>query len=763
MNTLENLNNWANDDIPYGGDATYSITFDPTSPVNQTTSVIEDFPFVSPVGTNITSMVNTPRDIEYTIDLSGVALAATIDWGTLPYFISSQVAGTNIFKLVGPIDDTVWAVVKSPTITIIDQATSFTYPATITYPDPSNTANDLTKTWNVTVSITASPNISSPTAFQYVKNSPGSIAGYPQITNTAVGTYGIVITPTVPDAVYTLASAGSGGTSVFDPVYKTLTLSGTKTQVNSHLSTIFLTTVSNETRAFVFSYSLTNPSSLINVVTQNFTSIDAYTINTATYIEDTPFSLNYVINDASTTATSFTISVAQTTPLPSVSPGVFTVNGSNVGNTWTASNTRANINSANVIFTPPLDYAGTLTFTVNQSKVDSGNTIIQATNEPVNIVNAGTNPEITNMINRSYTGSTVNNVFATQTPQINDGPDIGQTYTITLYSSLGQFGSNVANALSNSTFSFSGSQSACNSLFASIVFVPAIGQSSTGTFTYTQTRNSTLQVNSTLTFTGIPGTSITPSTTVYTGSSSFSLSDNQVLFGNIQILTVGGGGASPGIQSSLYPYFSSGGGAGGEAKILTSLRSLSSGTYNIVVGTGGTRPSGTTATAGNPTYVSIGGSNIAVSAGGGAGSSSGLDLNTGVGGRGGNVAGRIGGAGVNDGNASKPGGGGASSLANGGAPSPTGGGYFGGTGAAGLVVGAGWGSYTSYGGGGGGGSGKPNDGTPKPGPGGTGGGGRGNSQPGTNGRGGGGGGSYSVASTSGLGVGGSGVVIVKIT
>ena len=761
MNSLENLNDWSNDDIPYATNAPYVITFTPTTAVNQTTTVIEDFPFVSPPGINITTMDSTPRYLEFTVDLSSVALPATIDWGTLPESVSSQISGFNIFKLVGIITPDIWDQIKYPSITIVDQATTFTYSNSITYPDPSNTDNDLTKSWTTTVTVVASPNISSPTATQYVKNSPGTVAGYPQITNTAAGTYGIVITPTIADAVYTLSSSGSGGTSVFDPVYKTLTLAGTKTEVNSHLSTILLTTVTNETRAFVLSYRLTNPSGLINTVTQNLTSIGAYTINAGTYIEDTPFSLGYVINDTSPTATSFSVSVAQSTPVPSVSPGYFTVNGSNVGNTWTISNTRSNINAANVIYTPPIDYTGTITLTVNQSKVENGTTVIQATNEPNNIVNSGTNPEITNMINRSYVGSTTNNIFIFQTPQINDGPDVGQTYTFTLYSSLGQFGSNVSNALSNSTFTFSGNKNACNSLFGNIVFVPYVGQSSTGTFTYTQTRNSVLQVNTTLTLTGSPGSSITPITTSFTGNSSFSLTDNQVLYGNIQILTVGGGGAAPAVPGSSFPYFSTGGGAGGEAKITSSLRTLTAGTYNVVIGSGGTRPTSQTPTAGNPTYVyKSGGSNVAVSAGGGPGGIWNVGGSN-AGGRGGNVASKTGGIGYNDGNLSKPAGGGASSANNGTAPQPTGGGYRGGTGGAGLNVGTGWGLYTQYGGGGGGGSGKPNDGTPRPGLGGAGGGGNGNGQAGVNGQGGGAGGNYSLS--GGTGLGGSGVVILKIT
>ena len=758
MNSLENLNNWSNDDIPYNGDAAYSITFSPTTAVNQTTTVIEDSPFVSPSGINITSLVNTPRDIRYRIDLSAIALPATIQWGDYPGFVQSQVPAFNIFELVGPIDENIWPNIKSPVITIIDQATNFTYPASIIYPDPSNTANDLTKSWTVTTTVTAVPNISTPTAYAYTKNDVGTISGPPQILNTAAGTYSIVITPSLTSAVYLLSSTGSGGTSTFDPIYKTLTISGTKTQVNSHLNAVQFTPVSFENRAFVLSYSLTNPSGALNVVTQNLTSTDAFVINTATYQEDAPFSLGYVIQDASATATSFTISVAQTSPLPSVSPGYFTVNGSNVGNTWTAANTRTNINAANVIYTPPLDYSGTITMTVNQSKVDNGNTVVQITNQPVNILNNGSNPEISNMVNRSYTGGTVNNIFATQTPQITDGPNVGQTYTFTLYSSLGQFGTNLANALSATTFSFSGNVTACNSLFSTMVFVPNPGVSSTGTFTYTQSRNGTAQVNTNLTLTGSPGSSITPSTTIYTGNSSFSLSEAQVLYGNIQILTVGGGGAGHTSQQSSPRSGGGGGGGGGVFDVLANrgtANALSAGTYSVVVGAGGTTNGGN----GGNSYISIGGVQKFVS-----GQGSGGDSADG-GGSWFNGTQRAGGTGGTNARNDAGGGGGASPAQNGDSATIYGTTLNAGRGGIGYISNIS-GANVYYGAGGGGGV-YDATGTPNPvvGQGGTGGGGRGSGiagagvpLPGTGVGAGGGGGT-----ASNWGNGAAGQVIVKIS
>jgi len=623
MNSLENLNNWSNDGIAYGGDGPYAISFDPSSPTNQTTSMNEDQPFTAPVGTNITEMTSTPRNLEYTIDLSSASYEATVDWGTLPYYVTAEIVGTNIFRIVGTIDTIAWDIIKSPTITIPDQDANFTYTSTITYPDPADTDNDATKSWTTTVTVTATQDLSTPSDWVYTKNSPGTIDGTPEILNTASGTYSIVITPSETSYVYLMSSSGSGGTSTFNAIDKTLTISGTKAQVNSHLLGIVLTTSTNIALPFALNYSLTNPSGAISVQNQNLTSTEPYSIGIGTYVEDTPFSLGYEILDESATATSFSISVAQTTPLPSVSPGYFTVNGSNVGNTWTASNTRANINAANVVYTPPIDYTGTITLTVNQSKVDNGNTVVQVTNDPNNITNAGTNTEIQNMINRSYTGNTINSIFATTTPAITDGPDIGQTYTITLSSTLGKFGNSSANALAaSSTYTFTGNKTACNAEFTAMKFLPNPNTSSTGTFSYTQSRGGVPQVNQTLTLTGSAGAAITPKNLVFTSNGTYTPTIEEVAFGTWNVLSLGGGGGGAALTST-----NGGGGAGGQ--VAYSSITASTGVPNVLsslsvtIGGGGAGSSGSTgvvtgATGGN-SYVTWNGTTFFTAAGGAGG------------------------------------------------------------------------------------------------------------------------------------------------
>lgn len=592
MNSLENLNNWANDGLVYGDQSPYSITFDAASATNQNVSFVEDQSFVSPVGINITSLVSTPGNIEYTIDLSTASYEASIDWGDVPYYITREVAGTNIFKIVGTIDADAWNALKNPTITILDQGSDFTYTATISYPDPSNTENTLTKSWTISATVTSTPEISTATDWVYTKNSTGTIDGTPEILNTAPGNYTLVVEPSDTSYVYLMSSTGTGGTSTFNPITKTLTLVGSVSQVNSHLANIAFTPGTNVYQVMTMSYELTNPSGAQSVVTQTLSPTGPYGVAIATYVEDSPFSLGYEILDQSATATSFTISVEQTTPLPSVSAGYFTVNGSNVGTTWSTTNTKANINAANVVYQPPVDYTGTLTFTVNQSKVDAGVTENQVIDESVNVINVGTNNEIVNMIDRSYSSNTVNSIFSTTTPYISDGIDAGQLYTITLTSSLGKFGNSAANAIGSSSYSFTGNKTACNAEFSNMVFVPNKGTSSSGTFNYKQVRSGVTQVNQDLNLTGtlvtFPVTTLT-----YSGNTTFTPTFNQAYYGTANVTLIGGGGA--GVYARKYSsggltYVAdliTGGGGAGQFRQVGNISLTVGQSYPIVVGAGG--------------------------------------------------------------------------------------------------------------------------------------------------------------------------------
>ena len=311
-----------------------------------------------------------------------------------------------------------------------------------------------------------------------------------------------------------------------------------------------------------------------------------YSFPGGTYTEDTRLAFGNTITDLDTRALSFTVGIQQTAG----NTGQFYVSNSLVGNANTQlniTNSRAAINGT-IEWMPPVDYTGNVSFTYNQVKtLDTGN-VTQASNVVANFT-AITNPEISNMTDRTVLGNVVSNIFANTTPYINDGPDYGQSYTITLTSPCGNFGTNTANALLQNTFTSTGNTTTINNLFGNIVFVPVF-EAVSGNFVYTQSRDGQAQANITANLTITPN-ALTPATYTYTANSTFTPTSDQLLFGNVRILTVGGGGAGTPYHATSANRIAGGGGAGGNAVEVNASRgtanALTSGTYTIVVGTGG--------------------------------------------------------------------------------------------------------------------------------------------------------------------------------
>jgi hypothetical protein len=772
-NSLTELNGFSTQSVTYSDDRPYTISFSSlTSTIN--IAVDEDVPFSHPVGTNITSIVSQPSAITYTIDLTGLGAGFQVDWGALPVGVSVLNPGGEVHAITGTFSAESWNAIKSPRILPKDQATNFSYTSSIQYPDPDNPGSTLTRSWGVNATVTASEEFSAATPGSYLRNSGGVIVGAPQILDaySGPGDYVVTVTPSTTAAVATLASTGIGGSSVFNSTTRVLTLIGNRDQVNSHLNNIFFVPQTNYVLTFDFTYSLTNPiSGLITNRVQSMTAQNqAYSIGVLSYLEDTPVDLDYQVTDPASTGT-FTITLTQSAPTPAT--GYFLLNSAVTGNTVTWSGTKSQVNAANVFYQPPLDWTGNITISVTQTKVDNGQTFNQHVNDPWTLQNSGTNPEIANMISRSYTSNTVNNIFAVSTPQIQDGADIGQTYTITLSSNLGRFGNSASNAFSSSSYSFTGNLTQCNAEFSSMVFLPNYNTSSSGTFNYQQSRNGVQQANLTLGLTGSVGTAIPTSTTIFTSNGAANLTIQQVAFANIQILTVGGGGGGAGAAGNdsllaTVPGTGGGGGGGGQAQKFTFTGSnIQPGTYNVLVGTGG---SGNIANAlsaqggsGQSTYLDYSGQVLMLSQGGTGGIANNSNPALSSGGNTTNYVGGIGGQADSGGQGNAlVGGGGAGSAANGGAARVFNIPALGGIGGIGFdSTGGGlFGPSRYYGGGGGGGL---TSTTVAPtNNGGQGGGGAGNGTPGVNGTGGGGGGATWFTKTGGNGNGGSGIVVIKI-
>jgi hypothetical protein len=177
------------------------------------------------------------------------------------------------------------------------------------------------------------------------------------------------------------------------------------------------------------------------------------------------------------------------------------------------------------------------------------------------------------------------------TPQITDFDPTG-TYTVTMTTNLGNLSYN--NTTPNSTLILEGTKSQINALFALVKFTPSANSFTTGVLTYQQIKNGITQVNTTIPLVGNVGFFI-PETLTFTSGGTWTPTLAQSVRGKFDILVVGGGGGG----SGLVPYWrtltsttwysrGSSGGSGGAVNDFLNV-TLQSQTYNVTVGTPGTR------------------------------------------------------------------------------------------------------------------------------------------------------------------------------
>jgi hypothetical protein len=339
---------------------------------------------------------------------------------------------------------------------------------------------------------------------------------------------------------------------------------------------------------------------------------------TGTYDQDTLKPFANLIGDVDSRASSYTIDLQQT----SGNTGKWYVGGSVYGNATTSltfTDSKANINSANIQFLPAIDTTANVGITYNQSKINTvyGN-VVQANAVVANYTIGNTNNSIDNMIARSYVANTVNNIFSSNTPVIADGSNVGQSYTITLVSSLGKFGNSFANAIAANSYTYTGSMSQVNSQFANVVFVPTpYVPASTGAFTYTQTRNGISQYSGNLTLTGSGGNYNRTVTVSAAGNVALTAQDEY--FANTIVVNAVGGGGGGGYKSSSPR---GGGGGGGGRLVRTDWGRPTANTISITIGSGGAGSSGGTGGTGGTTTVAMSGKTAVTATGGTGGTSS---------------------------------------------------------------------------------------------------------------------------------------------
>ena len=356
------------------------------------------------------------------------------------------------------------------------------------------------------------------------------------------------------------------------------------------------------------------------------------------YTENTLFNFANIITDTDPLANSYTIGLQQT----SGNIGQWYVNGNLVGyanSVYTVSNTRANINSSNISWYPSWENRGNVTFTYNQTKVNSifGN-ITQASNVAntktcVANVNGLTNATVS----RNYSSNVANTtIYSASTPTITDGTDVGQTYEVRIQkvnqggSVFGAFGNSIANAIAlipgsgSGYYAITGNITTVNAALANVVFAPASSVNHNAVTSASEIVFYRAGQLSTKTFVGnVVGANLSYANSSYTFSSAgtFTPTVSEVYYGGGMLaLAIGGGGAGgvAGQLNNTGPNRAGGGGGGGQATIVDTINTaipITNTNYSVVIGSGGK----TAAANGANSYIAnaASSSNVILAVGGG--------------------------------------------------------------------------------------------------------------------------------------------------
>jgi hypothetical protein len=233
-----------------------------------------------------------------------------------------------------------------------------------------------------------------------------TITGTPIITDSAydgTGSYVLTIVPSELAAVQTMATTGDAGTSSFNASSKTLTIAGTRSQVNARLATLTIVTGTDWSDTFSLVFSVLTPrddtatklQSLVcntsDLEVSNMAMSRTYTANNqnALFATNTP-----QIVDLDTAASTYTIIFSSApgvwTYLTSVDPEVETTFTSTL--TYTGTRAQCNAIFSLIRFYPNANTSTNSTFTYTQQK----NGTTQITQSVTLIGQAGT-----------YTGRTV--------------------------------------------------------------------------------------------------------------------------------------------------------------------------------------------------------------------------------------------------------------------------------------------------------------------------------------------------------------------
>ena len=371
MNSFQELNFYSNTGVPFTDDRAFSITFSANTATNSNISVDEGNTFTVIPGIQITNVISTPRDIIYTVNVASLA-GATVTWPSpLPDGIVANTGGSGIYRAYGVNGRNIWNQIKSPTVNMPrDYNGTWTYSATITYPNTANTTLSNTISWTNTVTAANLPEITATLAnVTYNQYASTLITPAPQIIDLEIdGTYSLVVSANGTSAIGNVTSGGLGGNVNYNSGNRTYTITGLRNEVNSHLGSLQIRPEFNFVNNFTLYYTLTNPvSATVSQTTQNMLIGLLYPVLTSAgnvvYDQDTAFTVTSTPQLPDDSAWLPTVPTYTVTVTPSTTSAVSTMSSTGSGGTstfnsgskvLTITGTRSQVNSRlnNITLTP---------------------------------------------------------------------------------------------------------------------------------------------------------------------------------------------------------------------------------------------------------------------------------------------------------------------------------------------------------------------------------------------------------------------------
>lgn len=565
MNSLSDLNNYGGQTFTYTDERARAVTFTNTTAHSDSILVLEGDPVPIYLGTDIRYIINDNNDVYFKIQMSTASPVYTWTW-TIPSY--SSATANNYSQndwIIGPLKTAreFRDITRNSYITVLRDyvpadfgASNISYISTVQWGD----SGEYTNSWTTTVVIQDTEEISTPGTYSYTTSS-SDINPNPNIIDTAIndnGTYivNVSVVGTALTTRGTITGNATGGTANTASGNYYFTANGNI--CNQWFDSISYTPNAGyrDDNLIVF-YTLTNPTATydggsltkVSTVHQAWTGSNANILtspsSTVSYYEDIAFQLTEPQFIDSNDGTGTYTMVIQAYPATSVnnysSSSSLTVGTSTGTGGITVTGVRANVNDyvANMTVTPTTDYADN--FVIEYAGTTMAGEVAR---RQIYCINAGTNIETGNLTtsrtaerNTPYTISS--NGYPLDIPE-----DIGGTYTVSLTSSSrGDF--RLAAGVYSSSISYTGTRANVNTWLSTLVWYPAKNQLGDAIISYRQSRDGTLQTDSSFVITVGANTSPLPGITTYNypnatvTSATFSPTEYQCRYLDCNI-TVGG-------------------------------------------------------------------------------------------------------------------------------------------------------------------------------------------------------------------------------